>query len=120
MITVYCDGGASGNGTENAKTYGSFFVEGERTPHHLELDGATNNEAEYLSLINALEYCKANKIQPSVKQDSQLVVNQVQGRWKVKTQSLRLFVDEAKALLKETGGTIEWVPRDVVFEILGH
>ncbi len=120
MVNIWVDGGCHGNGTANTKTYGSFFVEGERTPYRLELAGRTNNEAEFLALINALEYCKANKIQPSVKQDSQLVVNQVQGRWKVKTQSLRLFVDEAKALLKETGGTIEWVSRDVIFEILGH
>ena len=44
----------------------------------------TNNEAEYESLLAALEFCRENKIDYiDIYMDSKLVVNQVKGLWKI-------------------------------------
>lgn len=61
---------------------------------------ATNNEAEYSALILGLT--KALELGISeldIEGDSNLVVNQVQGKWKVKTASLVPFQSKANKLL---------------------
>lgn len=116
---IYCDGGCSGNGTNNAKTYGSFSIDGQI--HRCEIDGATNNEAEYLTLVQALLYCRAHGIQaPQVYSDSQLVVNQVAGGWKVKKAELKPLCDQVRQLWRELRAGLAWVPRETIVEVLGH
>src|SRR5580704_17543490 len=54
------------------------------------LGRATNNVAEYYALITALEYAAANKItRLRLRSDSELLVRQMQGRYKVKSADLR-------------------------------
>jgi len=51
----------------------------------------TNNEAEYLGLIGALTWIGENKIESEIEinSDSQLLVRQMQGKYKVKAENLK-------------------------------
>ena len=67
-------------------------------------DRATNNEAEYVSLIGGLRWAeKLGARGVHCKMDSKLVVNQVRGRWQVKAKHLRCYKDEAASLLRAFG-----------------
>jgi probable phosphoglycerate mutase len=75
---------------------------------------ATNNRAEYLALIEGLT--AASEWKPDrleVFLDSQLVVEQVNGRWKIKHADLQPLARQAQALLKEFPSvTLSYVPRE--------
>ncbi len=58
---------------------------------------ATNNVAEYYALIAALDYAAASGIKRlRVYSDSQLIVNQIKGLYKVKHPDLRPLHERAK------------------------
>lgn len=74
---------------------------------------ATNNVAEFRALVEGLRWLKANGAKaPLVRGDSKLIVNTVNGSWNLKVPHLRAMHDEARALLKEVGGRLAWVPRE--------
>ena len=59
----------------------------------------TNNVAEYYALITALDYAGAQGISRLlVRSDSELLVRQMQGRYKVKSADLRPLYERAKKL----------------------
>ncbi len=74
----------------------------------------TNNQAEYLALIAGLERAIALGAQRlEVRLDSELVVKQLQGRYRVKAAALRPLYLRAVGLLQELDGfTIRHVPRE--------
>ena len=60
----------------------------------------TNNVAEYRALIAGLEAAHAISAHAvRVRGDSKLVIEQVEGRWKVKQPHLRPLCDQARSLL---------------------
>jgi ribonuclease HI len=60
----------------------------------------TNNEAEYMALIAALEYLKESRIgEAEFLLDSELVVRQLQGRYRVKEPRLQQLYARATMLL---------------------
>jgi len=60
----------------------------------------TNNEAEYMALIAALEYLKETRIgEAEFLLDSELVVRQLQGRYRVKEPRLQQLYARATMLL---------------------
>src|SRR5579863_6145036 len=60
---------------------------------------ATNNVAEYYGLITALDYAAAQGIERLlVRSDSELLVRQMQGRYKVKSPDLRPLYERARKL----------------------
>lgn len=130
MITIYIDGGAKGNGTDGAVAYGSFQVhyrgEVKRTVRLTFPEASTNNEAEYLTLIESLVYLKdlqgkVAKLPPvEILTDSQLLVGQLTSGWKVKALNLRPLVDQASELLGATGAELRRVDRDIIVGKLGH
>src|ERR1019366_9568333 len=74
----------------------------------------TNNVAEYYALIAALDYAAASGIRRlRVFSDSQLIVNQIKGIYKVKHPDLRPLHERAK---NQAAGleifTIQYVPRE--------
>lgn len=116
---IFCDGGCHGNGTTSATTYGSFSVNGQ--VHRVPVNGKTNNQAEYLTLIEALEYCQLHQIaNPQIYMDSNLVVNQVAGGWRVKNAELKPMCDKARSLWRELRAGLCWVPREDIVRVLGH
>ena len=74
----------------------------------------TNNEAEYLSLISALGACLERKIPScSVFMDSQLVICQMQGKYKVSKANLRKLFTKAKELERRMDQVIyTHIPRE--------
>ena len=129
---ITCDGGSRGNGATN-QGYGSYVIstrDGQKEILRLDLGTATNNEAEYQTLIAALKDL-VGRIQradraPSgysllAHTDSQLVVGQLTQGWKVKAANLRPLVDEAAALMQTFGRCdLVKVPRDEIVRVLGH
>lgn len=71
---------------------------------------ATNNQAEYVALIDLLVTAEAKQIKGlTIYSDSQLIVNQSTGKWKVGEKSLEDFQASAYALLIRGGHTLKWV-----------
>ena len=94
------DGGARGN--PGPAAYGYVLEAGDGTV--LDARGeaigvATNNVAEYRGLLAGLEAALERGVEEvEVVSDSELVVKQMRGEYKVKNETLRDLVDEAQAL----------------------
>ena len=101
--SLYCDGasrgnpGPSGAGVLLLNQNGEPILELSRF-----LDEATNNEAEYKALIRGLSAAAEIGIKSlQVFLDSQLVVNQLLGTYKVRNPRLRLLFDQATSRLQQ-------------------
>ena len=99
------DGGARGNPGPAAYGYVLEAEDGTVLAAHGEKIGiATNNVAEYSALIAGLE--KAIELGLSVVEvvsDSQLMVKQMRGEYRVKNEALRALSVEAGQLARELG-----------------
>ena len=78
------------------------------------LDDATNNEAEYTALIHGLKLLiKENVLNINIYSDSELVVKQINGQYKVKNQRMKKLYDETISLLSQLDSwTFSHVLRD--------
>ena len=96
--TAYCDGGSRGN--PGPAGYGVFIegANGEKLAELSEYLGkTTNNVAEYSALLGALDWAlRQGRPRLRVVADSELLVKQIQGRYKVNSPDLRPLFDEAK------------------------
>jgi len=74
----------------------------------------TNNVAEYYALLAALDYAAANGISAlRVRSDSELLVRQMQGRYKVKSPELKPLHERAQKVSRQFAYfTIEHVRRE--------
>lgn len=75
---------------------------------------ATNNEAEYRALIEGLKQAVKLKSQMvEVYTDSELLVNQISGIYKVRSENLKELLNEVKRLMKRFKGFIIMnIPRE--------
>ena len=116
ILKLYCDGGSRGNPGPAASGYiivdqldqpvcqgGSF------------LGVATNNQAEYESLKKGLTRAVSMGIKSlHAYMDSQLVVRQVQGQYRVKNSDLQLLHKAIIELVAELGNfQISYIPREL-------
>jgi probable phosphoglycerate mutase len=102
-IKANIDGGARGN--PGPAAYGVIVrdAKGEIIAELSDYLGIqTNNYAEYSGLLAALEFAVREK-HPSLKvlSDSELLVRQMQGRYKVKSPGLIDLYDRARALVRK-------------------
>lgn len=130
-IQIVFDGGSRGNPGEG---YGSFALDWPGYPREIVQlnfgDNVTNNEAEYDTLIAALETVrdrmKVQLIEPgsatlSIWGDSLLICNHVSGEWKCKEPRLQVRLEKVRALLSGFGESeLNHHPREKSVEILGH
>jgi ribonuclease HI len=74
----------------------------------------TNNVAEYYALITALDYATSHKLSRlRVLSDSELLVRQMQGRYKVKSADLRPLYERALAMSRSLDYfAVEHIPRE--------
>lgn len=104
-VKIFTDGGSRGNpGTAG---FGVVVMANNdqvvyKTSQYLGVK--TNNEAEYGGLINALEWLRENESELSINEaefnaDSELMVKQMQGLYKVKATNLRDLNKQARELL---------------------
>jgi ribonuclease H / adenosylcobalamin/alpha-ribazole phosphatase len=100
--TLYTDGGARGNPGPAAYAYVLEAEDGTVLAAHGEAIGvATNNVAEYRALIEGLR--KAIELavaQVEVVSDSELVVKQMRGEYRVKNEALQELSFEAAGLAR--------------------
>lgn len=75
---------------------------------------ATNNIAEYSALIAALKYAVRHKAgSMKIFSDSELMVKQMNGEYRVKDGNIAILFKEAQELLKKIGSfTIRHIPRE--------
>lgn len=97
-VTAYCDGGSRGN--PGPAGYGVYVEgpDGEKLAELSEFLGkTTNNVAEYSGLLAALGWAlESGHGRLRVVSDSELMVKQMQGRYKVNSADLRPLWEEAK------------------------
>ncbi len=126
------DGGSKGN---PGWGYGSYAItrvqDGAQRLERLDLgDNYTNNEAEYDTLIAALQDLiqrieEADR-QPQefgleIRGDSALVIRQVQGQWKAKEPRMKERRDQCLRLLRHFGRVeLKTQPREESVRVLGH
>jgi ribonuclease HI len=103
------DGGARGNPGPAAYGYVLEAEDGTVLAAHGEAIGvATNNVAEYRGLIAGLE--KAVEVgvkQLEVVSDSELLVKQMKGEYRVKNEALRELASQASRLARQIG-RVRW------------
>ena len=113
--TLRCDGGSRGNPGPGALGYVLCDASGAEVEARGEFLGTcTNNVAEYRSLIAGLEAAARHRVKALiVRMDSELVVRQMLGQYKVKNEGLKPLHAEAKrAVVKLASVKFESVPRD--------
>ena len=122
-LKIYTDGGAKGNPGPAAIGTAFYLNEKNIFKHKENIGIATNNVAEYLAVIKALENIKnqiskiKNVYQVSNIQlfsDSQLLINQVRGLFKVKNSKIREFILKIRMLEQEIDLPISYhlIPRE--------
>ena len=131
-ITIVFDGGSQGN---PGPGYGSYALmrAGDGSQDRVRLDFGrtmTNNEAEYETLIAALqglsERAEAagesiSDLCIEVRGDSALVIHQVEGAWQTKDDRMRLLRDRARSLLRRfKAHRLVLQGREESVRVLGH
>lgn len=111
--TLSTDGGARGNpGPAGA---GALIQDAtDQTVREVSeyLGEVTNNQAEYQALIlglEALESLGATGKEIVVRMDSELIVEQMKGHYKVKNEGLKPLYQRATALVDALGGSVTFM-----------
>ncbi|MFL2696284.1 MAG: ribonuclease HI family protein [Candidatus Actinomarina sp.] len=107
MYKVFCDGASRSNPGEAA--IGVSIQDNEKEIHTISeaIGIASNNVAEYKSLIFALEYSlKKNYLNLEIFLDSKLVVEQINGNFKVKSDNLKKLNSDAINLISKFNSVI--------------
>lgn len=135
ILEIYTDGGSKGN--PGPSSIGMVFYRAGKKifAHREDIGVATNNAAEYRALIEALQQVKNVKLAPSegkfdfpeveglkikniteiaVYSDSRLLVNQVNGLFKVKNAAIREYIFTIRTLEQEIALPISYhlIPRE--------
>jgi ribonuclease HI len=100
QVKLFADGGSRGNPGPSAS--GSLITDPDDnkiSERGVYLGITTNNQAEYQGLLTGLELAKkvgAKRVDCYL--DSNLIVNQMKGRFRVKNQGLKPLYEQAKKL----------------------
>jgi ribonuclease HI len=127
MIIVICDGSSKGNpgpasigviAWERFKDSNPRMIK-PTYHHHADIGVKTNMEAEWSALIHAVKYAtsRTDSEEIYIYCDSQTVVKQATGVWKVKQENIRVMYNQ---LCEATVGWgdmlhISWIPRQLVY-----
>ena len=112
--TAHVDGGSRGN--PGPAGYGVHITQDDGTIVELmgAIDLATNNVAEYNGLLAALRWAVEQHLQAfHVRADSELMVKQMKGVYRVKNADLLPLYEDARSLMRQIGRvTFEHVRRE--------
>lgn len=117
-LIIYTDGASRGN--PGPASYGFTISDdkGELIYEQGKYIGiTTNNVAEYTAVYEALKYIRERFINTPLEiefyADSKLVVEQLSGRFKIKSPHLKLIIDKIRVLTQQLGGVLHnHVPRE--------
>lgn len=112
---LYTDGGARGNpgpAGAGALLLGPDGAEVEAISAYL--GEQTNNQAEYRALLLGLQAAIDNDVRElEVRMDSELIVKQMKGEYKVKNHGMKILHDQAKQLVAKFDYiSFQHIPRD--------
>ncbi len=106
---IFTDGGSRGNPGKAAIGVVFYNENGEIIKKFGEYlgDGLTNNEAEYRAVVFAFKKLRESvgegelvKTEVEIRSDSELLVNQMSGRYKIKNENIRMFVVNIQRLME--------------------
>ncbi len=108
VLTIHTDGALRGNPGASACAY-IIARPGHQPIEVAEVLGdMTNNQAEYTALVKALDHAlelgSAHSV--VVNSDSELMVKQMKGEYRVKSEELRDLFEEAQALARQFQGRV--------------
>ncbi len=111
-FTLYTDGGSRGN--PGPAAIGYVLCDAQNAPvveGHQTIGITTNNQAEYQAIVAGLKAALALPVDAHVtcKLDSQLVVRQINGLYKMKNEDLRPWLEEIKELIKQFPQGVDFV-----------
>src|SRR5210317_1921604 len=114
MYKIYCDGASRSNPGEASIGVSIQNDEQEVDTISKKIGVATYNVAEYEGLRTALDYCDKNNLKDvQIYLDSLLVVQQVNGRYKVKSKNLKNLYNQCTDLIEKIDNLeIYHVPRE--------
>ncbi|MFM7099392.1 MAG: ribonuclease HI family protein [Gemmataceae bacterium] len=111
QLLIHTDGASRGNPGQAAFSFlvrkaGSIIKEDAG-----KLGIMTNNQAEYTALVNALEFALNTHPDDEVviHSDSELMVRQVNGEYKVKSEELKPLFQQARDLISKMRGSVRIV-----------
>ena len=101
-LTLHSDGGSRGNPGPAGAGAVLYDEQGQEVAALSRYLGrTTNNEAEYQALLMGLKRAQELGAQRlTVKMDSELIVRQLEGKYRVKAPGLKPMYDQAKRLLQ--------------------
>jgi ribonuclease HI len=114
-LIINTDGGARGNPGPAGIGVVICSSDGKVSEYYKEYIGeATNNVAEYKALIRALIEAKSlGGSELLIQMDSELIVRQMQGRYKIKEPTLKVLASEVLKLMSNFSKvTFTHVPRE--------
>jgi len=119
MITVYFDGLCYPKNPGGIAAYGyAVYRDGKPIWRGFgavgEGKGMTNNVAEYEALMAAARWLVDEGIDEkiAIKGDSELVIKQMKGEYKISSATSRKYVPEIRSLLQGKNVSFFWVPRE--------
>ncbi len=119
VLEIFTDGASRGN--PGPASIGVVFMmkDGEALAEHCETIGrATNNVAEYRAVVAALEHCQRWQVKRvHLNMDSELIVRQLHGTYRVKSPDLRPLYQQVVFLSK---GLDEFRVRHIKRALNGH
>ena len=90
MLRIFTDGACRGNPGHSAIAFIILNEKNQVYKEHSEYAGVgTNNQAEYNALISALKTAKEFGIDIQCYSDSNLLVNQMNGQWRIKHPNMK-------------------------------
>lgn len=120
---IFSDGGSRGN--PGPAGVGIVIKQiGENTSEQVEpieiseyIGEATNNQAEYTAVVYAFEWIKKNTkddVEIQFFLDSQLVVEQLNGNYKMKNEGLKPLFWQIREMILDLGGKVSFkhIPRE--------
>lgn len=114
-MILYCDGASRGN--PGPSSIGYVLQEDDGTVVHSEgrvLHPGTNNQAEYQALLAGLLAARERGVRTLlVRADSELMIRQMTGRYKVRNPGLIVCYEQAQKLAREFDSIrFEHIPRE--------
>lgn len=126
-LVCYCDGGFKTSTKSDG--YGSYkiYFDDHIIIERVKFDGiiSSSSEVEYRTLISLLEYIidviGDYESSVTIYSDSKLMCNQLNSIWEIRSKKLIPFYQIALALLNEIQDwKLEWKPRKIIVQELGH
>lgn len=115
-LKMNCDGASRGN--PGPAAIGAVLYETSQTEPLLQISRfigmATNNEAEYQALIAGIEACREFEFESfEIRMDSELIVKQLLGQYRVKNERLKPLFQTVVNLLRDIPSwKVQHVPRE--------